>query len=194
MGQSQSDEETQVELWQIQKLYKKFASECPSGNLHLHEFKKIFGLGTSQLSEEESEYMDSIFRSFDTNQDDAIDFLEYVAAVHLVLRGKLEDRLRWSFKVYDSDGNGLLEKHEVKHIIKIIYAIKKHSGELQGDHLTPEQICNQIFQIVDINQDGQISLEEFIEGAKKDEWVLDHLKLDVKPCVWFNENQSNIIE
>lgn len=52
-------------------------------------------------------------------QDDVIDFMEFVAAVHLVLRGKLEDRLRWSFKVYDRDENGKLDKHEVKHIIKV---------------------------------------------------------------------------
>lgn len=52
-------------------------------------------------------------------QDGHIDFLEYVAAVHLVLRGKLEDKLRWSFKVYDRDGNGCLDRQEVKHIVKV---------------------------------------------------------------------------
>lgn len=47
--------------------------------------------------------------------------MEYVAAVHLVLRGKLEDKLKWSFKVYDRDGNGRLDKREVKHIVKVRY-------------------------------------------------------------------------
>ncbi|KAL0155696.1 hypothetical protein M9458_049959, partial [Cirrhinus mrigala] len=50
--------------------------------------------------------------------DDVIDFMEFVAAVHLVLRGKLEDRLRWSFKVYDRDDNGKLDRQEVKSVIK----------------------------------------------------------------------------
>lgn len=52
-------------------------------------------------------------------QDGVIDFLEFVAAVHLVLRGKLQDRLRWSFKVYDRDENGKLDKSEVKNIIDV---------------------------------------------------------------------------
>lgn len=52
-------------------------------------------------------------------QDNVIDFMEFVAAVHLVLRGNLEDRLKWSFKVYDSDENGKLDKHEVKRIIRV---------------------------------------------------------------------------
>lgn len=53
-------------------------------------------------------------------QDGKMDFLEYVAAVHLLLRGKLEDKLRWSFKVYDRDGNGRLDKQEVRHIVKVL--------------------------------------------------------------------------
>ena len=67
MGQVQGVPEKEVTLQDIQELYRKFASECPSGNLHLHEFKKIFG--TSRPStEEESAYMENVFRSFDTNQ------------------------------------------------------------------------------------------------------------------------------
>lgn len=45
--------------------------------------------------------------------------MEFVAAVNLVLRGKLTDKLKWSFKVYDRDGNGCLDKQEVKHIIRV---------------------------------------------------------------------------
>lgn len=67
MGQSQSDDDNEVALTQIQELYRKFASECPSGNLHLHEFKRIFGI-SSASSPEESAYIDNIFRTFDTNQ------------------------------------------------------------------------------------------------------------------------------
>ncbi len=52
-------------------------------------------------------------------QDDVIDFMEFVAAVHLVLRGKLEDRLKWSFKVYDRDDSGKLDRQEIKRVIKV---------------------------------------------------------------------------
>lgn len=36
---------------------------------------------------------------------------------------------------------------------------------------------------------GQISLEEFIEGAERDPWVMEQLKLDLGPCEWFMEQQ-----
>lgn len=67
MGQAHSGTDKEVTLQNIQELYRKFASECPSGNLHLHEFKKIFGIN-SNSTEEESAYMDNVFRSFDTNK------------------------------------------------------------------------------------------------------------------------------
>ncbi|KAJ8002695.1 hypothetical protein DPEC_G00161600 [Dallia pectoralis] len=148
MGQSLDGEENEeVELSDIQPLYTAFMKKCPSGALHLHEFKSLFGRQT--LSEEENLFMETIFSSFDSNRDNVMDFMEFVAAVHLVLRGKLEDRLKWSFKVYDRDGNGKLDRHEVRHIIKIIYKIKKTNSDM-----TPEEICNRIFERVDQNGDG----------------------------------------
>lgn len=59
-------------------------------------------------------------------QDNTLDFMEYVAALHLILRGNLEDRLKWSFKMYDKDGNGKLDRQEVKRIIKV----KQNNGVL----------------------------------------------------------------
>uniref|UniRef100_A0A668RZL5 EF-hand domain-containing protein n=1 Tax=Oreochromis aureus TaxID=47969 RepID=A0A668RZL5_OREAU len=147
--------------------------ECPSGALHLHELKKIFGVSSSSV--EESLFIETIFNSFDTNKDNTLDFLEYVAALHLILRGNLEDRLKWSFKMYDNDGNGRLDRTEVKRL-------KTHIS------MTPSQICDRIFELVDQNNDGEITLLEFMEGAQKDEWVMNLLKLDVNATGWVIQN------
>ncbi|XP_034722715.1 guanylyl cyclase-activating protein 2-like [Etheostoma cragini] len=186
MGQEYSSPEKEVTLQQIQELYRKFASECPSGNLHLHEFKRFFGIN-SNSTEEECAYMEHLFQSFDTNEDGKIDFMEYVAGLHLVLRGKLEDKLKWSFKVYDRDGNGGLDRQEVRQIVKIINKIKKHNDPDAGNI---EDICERIFDLVDKNNDRQISLEEFIEGAEKDPWVMEQLQLDIGPFDWFRERRE----
>ncbi|KTG45300.1 hypothetical protein cypCar_00008941 [Cyprinus carpio] len=175
MGQIQSDEDMEVELSDIQPLYTKFMRECPSGALHLHEFRKIFGIQST--SEDEALYIETLFKSFDTNRDDVIDFMEFVAAIHLVLRGKLEDRLKWSFKVYDRDDNGKLDRQEI-------------ICQLQKNHInmTPSDICDRIFEHLDENKDGQISLSEFMEGAKKEASIMDLLKLDTNARGWFREN------
>uniref|UniRef100_A0A3P9CK95 Guanylate cyclase activator 1g n=1 Tax=Maylandia zebra TaxID=106582 RepID=A0A3P9CK95_9CICH len=171
MGQEESHNE-EMDLARIHELCVIFMKECPSGALHLHEFKKIFGVPSSSV--EESLFIETIFNSFDTNKDNTLDFLEYVAALHLIL-GNLEDRLKWSFKMYDSDGNGRLDRTEVKRLVRILYKIKLHKTHIS---MTPSQICDRIFQLVDQNND-EITLLEFMEGAQKDEWVMDLLKLDV---------------
>lgn len=66
MGQIQSDEDKEVELAEIQPLYTKFMRVCPSGALHLHEFRKIFGIQST--SEDEALYIETLFKSFDTNR------------------------------------------------------------------------------------------------------------------------------
>jgi len=52
-------------------------------------------------------------------QDNTIDFLEYVAALNLVLRGKLEHKLRWTFKVDVKEGNGCIDKPEQLEIVEV---------------------------------------------------------------------------
>ncbi|XP_054626885.1 guanylyl cyclase-activating protein 2-like [Dunckerocampus dactyliophorus] len=185
MGQTQQRQEPdeELELNSIQDLYKSFIMECPSGSLYLHEFKRMFGV---QSGTPESQYMDNIFRAFDMNHDNTMDFIEYVAALHLVLRGKLEDKLRWSFKVFDSDDNGRLDRKELRKIVRIIYKIKDGSicDETGKESLTSEQVCDRIFQQVDINSDGQITLDEFLNGAQKSQWLQSFLTLDINPSGW----------
>lgn len=65
MGQDQSHTE-ELDLAQVQELCILFMKECPSGALHLHEFKRMFGVQSSSV--EESVYMETIFHSFDTNK------------------------------------------------------------------------------------------------------------------------------
>lgn len=120
-------------------------------------------------------------------QDNTIDFLEYVAALNLVLRGKLEHKLRWTFKIYDKDGNGCIDKPELLEIVEAIYRLKqayKSDEERAVPGLTPEEVVERIFELVDENGDGQLSLDEFLDGAQKDKWVMKMLQIDVSPGGW----------
>ncbi|XP_024622126.1 guanylyl cyclase-activating protein 2 [Neophocaena asiaeorientalis asiaeorientalis] len=195
MGQQFSGEEAQengvLDVAELQEWYRKFLEECPSGTLFLHEFKSFFKVAGN---EEASQYVEGMFRAFDKNGDDTIDFLEYVAALNLVLRGTLEHKLKWTFKIYDKDRNGFLDRLELLDIVESIYKLKKAcrlemEAEWQGKLLTPEEVVDRIFLLVDENGDGQLSLSEFIEGARRDRWVMKMLQMDVNPGSWISQQR-----
>ncbi|XP_038608333.1 guanylyl cyclase-activating protein 1-like [Tachyglossus aculeatus] len=162
MGNNGSATVDDLQAVEIHHWYKKFMTECPSGQLTEHEFKQFFGL--RGLDPEANSYIEQMFRTFDMNKDGHIDFMEYVAALSLVLRGKMEQKLRWYFKLYDVDGNGCIDRHELLNIIKAIRAINGCEHETSAEEFT-----NRVFDRIDINGDGELSLEEFVEGAKLDE-------------------------
>lgn len=65
MGQTQQTENSdEIDVGTLQDMYKKFVTECPSGQLFLHEFKRFFGVDPTG---EAAEYAERMFRAFDKN-------------------------------------------------------------------------------------------------------------------------------
>ncbi|XP_077015534.1 guanylyl cyclase-activating protein 1 [Tamandua tetradactyla] len=149
--------------------YKKFMTECPSGQLTLYEFRQLFGL--KNLSPSANQYVEQMFETFDFNKDGHMDFMEYVAALSLVLKGKVEQKLRWYFKLYDVDGNGCIDRDELLTIIRAIRTINPCSDST----MSAEEFTDMVFSKIDVNGDGELSLEEFMEGVQKDQILLDTL-------------------
>lgn len=53
-------------------------------------------------------------------QDGYIDFVEYIAAISLMLKGEINQKLKWYFKLFDQDGNGKIDKEELETIFSVI--------------------------------------------------------------------------
>ncbi|KFP14791.1 Guanylyl cyclase-activating protein 3, partial [Egretta garzetta] len=145
--------------------YSKFMRQCPSGQLSLHKFKKLLGL--QGLDPQGDTYIRRVFDIFDLKQDGFIDFLEFIAAINLVIRGKIDQKLKWYFKLYDADGNGCIDKKELLSIFTAIQAINGYTN------MSAEEFTNMIFQKIDVNNDGELTLEEFITGVEKDKDLME---------------------
>ncbi|XP_028261410.1 guanylyl cyclase-activating protein 1-like [Parambassis ranga] len=167
-----------LEACESHQWYRKFMTECPSGLLTFYEFKKFFGL--KNLTETSDSYVRAMFDSFDINNDGYIDFMEYVAALSLVLKAGVQQKLRWYFKLYDIDGSGCIDRGELLLIFKSIQAINGIPTAL-----TAEEFSNMVFDKIDINGDGELSYEEFMEGVQNDEVLLRTLteSLDITHIV-----------
>ncbi|XP_007897746.1 guanylyl cyclase-activating protein 1 [Callorhinchus milii] len=189
MGNTSGNTVEELTACEISQWYKKFMCECPSGQLRLYEFKHFLGL--KNLSPAANSYVEQMFNTFDMNQDGYIDFMEYVAALSLVLRGKVEQKLRWYFKIYDFNRNGTINKEELLHIVKAIRSINGREHETSAEEFT-----NMVFETMDINGDDELSLEEFLEGVQKDKLLLHFLteNLDLSHIVDVIQNNGKCTE
>ena len=158
----------------IQQWFKGFIKDCPNGCLTADDFKRIYSSffpnGDSAMF---SEY---VFRTFDRNRDGIVDFQEFLEGVSVVTRGDLHTKLEWAFRLYDLDGNSFITKNEMLEVTRAIYKMVGSSMALSEDS-TPEKRTDKIFRQMDTSKKGRLSLEQFVEGVKKDRSVINLLLL-----------------
>ncbi|CAL8353313.1 unnamed protein product [Gadus morhua 'NCC'] len=165
MGNTEGTTLEDITACESYQWYRKFMTECPSGLLTYYEFKKFFGL--KNLSESSDAYARSMFSAFDMNNDGCMDFMEYVAALSLVLKGEVQQKLRWYFKLYDVDGSGCINRDE---LLLIITSIRAINGTL--NEVSAEDFADMVFDKIDTNGDGELSYDEFMGGIQNDEMLL----------------------
>lgn len=66
MGNMDGKSVEELSATECHQWYKKFMTECPSGQLTLHEFKQFFGL--KNLSPASNKYVEQMFETFDFNK------------------------------------------------------------------------------------------------------------------------------
>ncbi|KAA8588912.1 hypothetical protein FQN60_010257 [Etheostoma spectabile] len=149
--------------------------ECPSGVVNEDTFKQIYSQFFPQG--DASTYAHYLFNAFDTAQSGSIKFEDFVAALSILLRGSITEKLQWTFNLYDVNRDGYINKEEMTGIVRAIYDMmgKYTYPALKND--APKQHVDAFFQKMDKNRDGVVTLDEFILSCQEDENIMRSLQL-----------------
>ncbi|KAF2879215.1 hypothetical protein ILUMI_26970 [Ignelater luminosus] len=103
---------------------------------------------------------------------------DLLVTLSTLLRGSVYERLRWAFKLYDINGDGCISRGELSEIVTAIHDLigrrTHHHGE--DERKTREQV-DRVFRKLDLNQDGVITIEEFMESCLKDDMITRSLQI-----------------
>uniref|UniRef100_H2Y667 EF-hand domain-containing protein n=1 Tax=Ciona savignyi TaxID=51511 RepID=H2Y667_CIOSA len=156
---------------ELKKCYDDFKQKTANGKMDRTKFEDFYRTFFEQ--DPEMKFVDHLFRTFDFNNDGYVNFREFVCGLSIATRGTPDEKLTWTFNVYDVNNDGTITLDEMLDIMRAIYAMNGISE--------PEQLKNgrDAFQGLDSNGDGLISVAEFVKGVKRDQRLLEFLKKSV---------------
>ncbi|XP_063086034.1 calsenilin isoform X2 [Cavia porcellus] len=174
-GLDQLQTQTKFTKKELQSLYRGFKNECPTGLVDEDTFKLIYSQFFPQG--DATTYAHFLFNAFDADGNGAIHFEDFVVGLSILLRGTVHEKLKWAFNLYDINKDGYITKEEMLAIMKSIYDMMGHHTYPVLREDAPLQHVEKFFQKMDRNQDGVVTIEEFLETCQKDENIMNSMQL-----------------
>lgn len=138
----------------IKKAYKRFQAtdKDKSGLIDYTEFCEILQVDPSPQCE-------GVFQLYDYDKTGQIDAREFLIAVSNYTGAGKEDKLKFAFMSFDSEGNGVITKAE---LLKILKANHMASADVEV-----ARKADTIMSQADKDGDGVITFDEFVIVSKK---------------------------
>ncbi|XP_060712379.1 calsenilin-like isoform X1 [Hemiscyllium ocellatum] len=167
--------QTRFSKKELQFLYRGFKNECPSGMVDEETFKTIYSQFFPQG--DATMYAHFLFNAFDSDRHGAIRFEDFVVGLSVLLRGSIHEKLNWAFNLYDINKDGYITKEDMLAIVRSIYDMMGRYTYPILHQDVPMEHVERFFQKMDENQDGIVTIDEFLRNCMKDENIMHSMQL-----------------
>uniref|UniRef100_A0A5K3EKI0 Kv channel-interacting protein 4 n=1 Tax=Mesocestoides corti TaxID=53468 RepID=A0A5K3EKI0_MESCO len=164
---------TQFSRRELQIIYRGFKEDCPTGYLTEDIFKIIYGKFFPQG--DANMYAHFVFRTFTNSNQGKITFEQLVRCLSSLIHGPSVSKLMWIFHLYDTEGDGVIDKTEMLKVVQAIYDLLGKHTDPPYEEASVKEHMESVFHKLDINQDGVISPEEFLQACQNDPNISDAL-------------------
>ncbi|XP_071506849.1 calaxin-like [Diadema antillarum] len=162
---------TKEEQESLTKMFKELTKEnigsIREDKLDRSQFREVLH---STFKMTDDVMMDRILRAFDKDNDACINLYEWITGLSVFLKGTLDEKTQFCFKVFDLNGDGFIQREEMFHLLKTSM-VKQPTEE------DPEEGIKDLVEItikkMDLDHDGRLSAKDFAESVKAEPLLVE---------------------
>ncbi|XP_066906847.1 NADPH oxidase 5 [Halyomorpha halys] len=118
-------------------------------------------------------FTERVFQIFDKDDSGSISLQEFLDAMHQFAGQSPDDKIKFLFKVYDLDGDGLIQHRELQHVMR---ACMEENG-MQFSEEQIDDLTMALFEDADSESRGAITYESLKNQLEKHGGLLENLSI-----------------
>ncbi|XP_071627645.1 calsenilin isoform X1 [Temnothorax longispinosus] len=130
---------------ELKRIYRGFKAECPTGVVREDTFKCIYSKFFPQGANT-SQYAHYVFNTLDQDHSGLLSFEDFVTGLSVLSRGSIDEKLRWTFSLYDINGDGCITREEMTDIVTAVYELMGKFSDPNLDHEGVRLKVDRMFQ------------------------------------------------
>jgi len=123
---------------------------------------------TDDFEIDDSLLMDRVFRCLDLDSDNYINHDEFMRGMSILLKGSVEEKMKFCFRVYDLNGDNYISKEEMYQMLKntLIRVVEEDEDGVK-------ELVEIILKKMDSDHDGRVSELDWNTTIEKDNLLLE---------------------